>query len=755
MYSQGNTGSLPFLYASSWVSIVLMMRPFSNTLEAWVLVVLLFLYTNFARAVHSRELCFKLAARSALMGAVAALGCFVRFTFPVFAAPIVVAAAYQLASLTIHVGHCPSGDDVAAQAADMKIAVGRVVSIRASSIAQHSARQHVGVTPSSPAMRRRRRRSQRRFSSESFTLGAAVVSSTVSPPSSAIDALDATALEASRLPRSGALDVVSIACCGGFALLSFLCTSLALAATDSLFFGALRVSSRSGILDAMHSEPGLAGLLSYFNMVRMTGRLLWTPLANAAYNSVAENLALHGTHHRATTAFVNGFIMFGPVWAVVLAAVLHHFAMLVRGFVKTCATTSLFDTIFTRKHQFAWHTCVASMRRVLDYPLGVPPRPVDVNVVSCGRCTHESEHASDDQPTGDFVVLPRLCGTIIVCAVMLLSIAPHAEPRFLAPLLMPASVVGASIVDGIALRARTAAAGRMRTLSKVGVSVFWAAWCAFNCVAIMFYGGLHQAGVMPSTAALGDAMRLTVLPVCPSPTYGEGASLLRAPPGARESPDQGLQLCLQSKDDALPRRYVGWDLGQESLGLLSSREQRAVDLRLAIAAASGGIDILESDRMTRNGILVIYDAVYMPPLTLMQLPAPPVWRASSRSAPWCDTWTPAMPYTCDDGHVAVIDLGVLPEREHAVVVSRAAALHPRAAAIFIAPHSLAEAVASNVTCWISAGRNQTRCEARDNASHRRPPVLAASFWPHISVEAPLSTHDGAIAFTLELWVITA
>ena len=86
-------GTAALLYATSWVSLVLMTRPFSNTLEAWLLIVLLFVHNRWSTPGSTPSCMRRLLGG---MGALAALGCFTRFTFVLFAAPIGAAVAVDV-----------------------------------------------------------------------------------------------------------------------------------------------------------------------------------------------------------------------------------------------------------------------------------------------------------------------------------------------------------------------------------------------------------------------------------------------------------------------------------------------------------------------------------------------------------------------------------------------------------------------------------------------------------------------------------
>ena len=90
--------------------------------------------------------------------------------------------------------------------------------------------------------------------------------------------------------------------------------------------------------------------------------------------------------------------------------------------------------------------------------------------------------------------LPRLAVSIIACAVAVLSAAPHQEPRFLAPLVLPVCILVGPVLfsDSDSPLPR----GPRRLLATT--------WLAFNVLAATWFGGLHQAGVIPSVVALAD-----------------------------------------------------------------------------------------------------------------------------------------------------------------------------------------------------------------------------------------------------------
>ena len=83
-----------FVYASSWVTLLMLPRPLSNSLEAlalaaavWVLVLPACPEAKFARA----RLVTDDRAHAVVMGTIVGIGVFTRFTFAFFAAPLVLA----------------------------------------------------------------------------------------------------------------------------------------------------------------------------------------------------------------------------------------------------------------------------------------------------------------------------------------------------------------------------------------------------------------------------------------------------------------------------------------------------------------------------------------------------------------------------------------------------------------------------------------------------------------------------------------
>ena len=151
--------------------------------------------------------------------------------------------------------------------------------------------------------------------------------------------------------------------------------------------------------------------------------LVVTPFNALAYNIKTSNLKDHGLHPRWTHAIVNMLIMYGPL---------------------TLAT-------------YFW---IAT--KLLH---------------SVGRTLKGSKLAE-----GDFLMVPA---SVVLFGLGLLSIAPHQEPRFLLPLLVPLVLLGEKAI---------------RRFPKTGACT----WVLFNLVLLTLFGVLHQGGVTKSLLAVGS-----------------------------------------------------------------------------------------------------------------------------------------------------------------------------------------------------------------------------------------------------------
>ena len=148
-----------------------------------------------------------------------------------------------------------------------------------------------------------------------------------------------------------------------------------------------------------------------------------TPINFAIYNTKSENLAEHGTHSRFTHFFGNIPLLFGPVCIWIFYDIFT--LVLTRGNLGLKRTSSL-DTTDTK----FW-----------IYTSFIP--------------------------------------------VILLSLFPHQEPRFLIPLLLPVCVLYSHLIFG-----------------TKSLTVFQFLWLMLNILGFIFYGFLHQGGVVKAIDAI-------------------------------------------------------------------------------------------------------------------------------------------------------------------------------------------------------------------------------------------------------------
>lgn len=146
-----------------------------------------------------------------------------------------------------------------------------------------------------------------------------------------------------------------------------------------------------------------------------------TPFNALAYNSKTSNLKDHGLHPRWTHAVVNMLIMYGPL------ALATYLSM----------STSLLS-------------CAGRYRKTVEQ--------------------------------GNILMVS---GAVVFFGLGFLSIAPHQEPRFLLPLLIPLVLLGEKSI---------------KQFPCTGICV----WALFNLILFALFGVLHQGGVITSLLSLGS-----------------------------------------------------------------------------------------------------------------------------------------------------------------------------------------------------------------------------------------------------------
>ena len=157
-----------------------------------------------------------------------------------------------------------------------------------------------------------------------------------------------------------------------------------------------------------------------------------TPFNALSYNSKVSNLKDHGLHPRWTHSVVNMFIMYGPLTLVFYL--------------------SVFGKLLSR--------------------VGLTPTSIDASQSTVER--------------GEIV---KMSAAVVITGLAFLSIAPHQEPRFLLPLLIPLVFLGEKSI---------------KRFPSVGLSV----WFLFNSILLVLFGVLHQGGVLKSLLSIGSISAL-------------------------------------------------------------------------------------------------------------------------------------------------------------------------------------------------------------------------------------------------------
>lgn len=85
---------------------------------------------------------------------------------------------------------------------------------------------------------------------------------------------------------------------------------------------------------------------------------------------------------------------------------------------------------------------------------------------------------------------PLMCKSIIITALLFLSMAPHQEPRFILPLTLPLVALLQSHFNG------------KRIIPSRLITKSTKVWILFNLVCLVFFGILHQGGILPSLLSL-------------------------------------------------------------------------------------------------------------------------------------------------------------------------------------------------------------------------------------------------------------
>ena len=216
-------------------------------------------------------------------------------------------------------------------------------------------------------------------------------------------------------------------------------------------------------LDTVYYEGGGALVEVLMDPLNAYGQLVAAPYNSLRYNSDVANLASHGLHPRGTHVALNAPMMFGPL--------------------VFFAYTAVFGTLFA----FAFGKPKAGHEKEKgekDTEAGADhPGRISLSSLSPHPTQRPQPRTSQSSRSGKSArAARRTLWLVTVLYISGLSLAPHQEPRFLLPLIVPLC----SLFGGVALKTP----GRRLI------------WVVFNLVGFAVFGIAHQGGVTRATAAI-------------------------------------------------------------------------------------------------------------------------------------------------------------------------------------------------------------------------------------------------------------
>lgn len=117
---------------------------------------------------------------------------------------------------------------------------------------------------------------------------------------------------------------------------------------------------------------------------------------------------------------------------------------------------------------------------LVNFPMLYGPLAIIFIIFPFGIATRKGEVQSEEGRH-----IHAMLRTVLVFGIAVLSCAPHQEPRFLLPLIVPLFLV---------------AGGNLCTVSKWKTYLIWV-WVVFNLLLMAFFCGCHQSAVVPSLLA--------------------------------------------------------------------------------------------------------------------------------------------------------------------------------------------------------------------------------------------------------------
>ncbi|KIJ07508.1 glycosyltransferase family 22 protein [Paxillus involutus ATCC 200175] len=120
----------------------------------------------------------------------------------------------------------------------------------------------------------------------------------------------------------------------------------------------------------------------------------------------------------------------------------------------------------------------------VNLPMMVGPGLLWFTLCSIYEYAKHYGRSSEGDPVGMDTIRQTII-QMILHSLLILSVQPHQELRFLTPLVLPIIVLAATLK-------RSARPGKL----------FWASWITFNVLLALVFGFLHQGGVVPSLFSL-------------------------------------------------------------------------------------------------------------------------------------------------------------------------------------------------------------------------------------------------------------
>jgi len=227
---------------------------------------------------------------------------------------------------------------------------------------------------------------------------------------------------------------------------------------DDIIIGAVTDPHKQCVSGVVQSMQMLLQCILQWRLPMLKGTLLFTPLRNYLYNSVATNVAAHGLHPRYLHLTINATLLFGPVaywrlvrtsWNVIQRAAVSHLDshpnIATLDVPSTTTPTHLRQNVDgTERKDGAEHDTApenSGMRRRRQHSQRKQALTTDVEAV-----TQQSSSAFQlSRPTASCFPSHSSIHFLLVVQVwsgiLFLSIVPHQEIRFLLPACIPLALL--------------------------------------------------------------------------------------------------------------------------------------------------------------------------------------------------------------------------------------------------------------------------------------------------------------------------